>query len=137
MDESTRALMRKEKDELNVYAGSHIGLFVSWFTYYSAVNAVGMGWLATRQVSNHSFVSIISIFFQFASALAILGGVVVLRYFKQLCRRESAIVAGLNEAGTNTTIPERTYEMIVLLLTFGCIAVFVAWVFFYLYAPVT
>jgi hypothetical protein len=136
MDESTRTLMRKEKDELNVYARSHIGLFINWLSFWSAVNAVGMGWLATRQVLNYSYVRIITVFFQVTSAFAIVGCVVLVQHFKQLSRRESAIVAALNEVGTNATIPGRTYVAIVLLLTCGCTAVFVTWVFFYLYAPV-
>ena len=132
IDEGTRTLMRKEKDELNVYARSHIGLFVNWFLYYCAVNAVGMGWLAAREgASPFAYVMIITTFYQVVSASALVGCVVVLQHFKELRRRESAIVAALNEAGTNATIP-RDYERVVLLLTVGCITVLAAWFSFFL-----
>ena len=133
IDDATRVLMRKEKDELNIYARTNFGVFMNWVTFYFTVSVVAMGWLATKQIPSRSVVRVVTTMFLIVSVLAIAGCLVAMQHFRELSDREATIVAALNEVGTHALIPLRTYEATVLLFTGGCTAVLTAWWTFHRY----
>jgi hypothetical protein len=133
IDDATRVLMRKEKDELNIYARTNFGVYMNWVTFYFTVSVVAMGWLATKQIPSRPVVRVVTTMFLVVSVLALAGCLVAIQHFRELSDREATIVAALNEVGTHALIPLLMYEATILLFTGGCTAVLTAWWSFHRY----
>jgi hypothetical protein len=135
MEEATRLLMRKEKDQLVALAKDHFALYVGWYNYFSTLNIAAIGWLATSSMNNRAVARIVIGLFIVATALAFRGCFTAVRHFRDLAGRESAIVSSLQEEGSNVIIPIGVYVSVLRLLTTMIGGFLAAWLLFFAFAP--
>lgn len=118
----------KEMDELHTYARTHIHQFLSWFAFFSGINIVALGWIATATPST-KMTQLISANFIAQALLAAAACSAVYREIRAMDDRVSAILRYIDSSGiSRSPLPRRLYLRSIVFVALACALLACLWV---------